>query len=60
VSCAAGEVSAEVFERYRHDTCREASCKPFVIAAIILAARFRGPAAALDRLLQVAPGRRHG
>jgi knotted carbamoyltransferase YgeW len=39
VSCPQGEVSKEVFERYRLDTYREASFKPFVIAAMILMAR---------------------
>ncbi len=47
VSCAAGEVSKAVFERARLDTYREASHKPFVIAAMILATRFPDPAAAL-------------
>jgi knotted carbamoyltransferase YgeW len=40
VSCEAGEVSAPVFERARLDTYREASFKPFAIAAMILATRF--------------------
>lgn len=52
VSCDAGEVSARVFERYRLDTYREAGHKPFVIAAIILAARFPHPAAVLQHCLQ--------
>ncbi len=60
VSCAAGEVTATVFDRYRYDTYREASYKPFVIAAMILATRFRDPAAVLDHCVQVAPSRRHG
>jgi knotted carbamoyltransferase YgeW len=47
VSCKAGEVSASVFERYRLQTYREASHKPFVIAAMILATRFADPAAVL-------------
>jgi len=38
VSCAQGEVSADVFERYRLATYREAGFKPFVIAAMILLA----------------------
>jgi knotted carbamoyltransferase YgeW len=59
VSCAAGEVSASVFDRYRYDTYREASYKMFIIAAMILATRFRDPAAVLDRCLQVSPSRRH-
>jgi knotted carbamoyltransferase YgeW len=60
VSCAAGEVSRDVFERHRLDTYREAGYKPFVVAALILATRFRDPAAALERCIQVAPLRRHG
>ncbi len=39
VSCAQGEVSASVFEKYRIPTYHEASYKPFVIAAMILMAR---------------------
>ena len=41
VSCAQGEVSAGVFEKYRIATYREASFKPFVIAAMILMARVK-------------------
>ena len=41
VSCAEGEVAAGVFERYRLATYREASFKPFVIAAMILMARVK-------------------
>jgi knotted carbamoyltransferase YgeW len=52
VSCAAGEVSASVFERYRLQTYREAGHKPFVIAAMILATRFDDPAATLARLVE--------
>lgn len=39
VSCDAGEVSAEVFERYRIRTYQEASHKPYIIAAMILLTR---------------------
>jgi knotted carbamoyltransferase YgeW len=58
VSCAAGEVSASVFERYRLDTYREAGHKPFVIAAMILATRFKDPAAVLRRCLERGTRRR--
>ncbi|MCH7701061.1 MAG: knotted carbamoyltransferase YgeW [Planctomycetes bacterium] len=51
VSCDAGEVSADVFERARLDTYREAAHKPFVIAAMILLARFEQPADVLGQLL---------
>ncbi|MBI4880229.1 MAG: knotted carbamoyltransferase YgeW [Planctomycetes bacterium] len=51
VSCAEGEVSEEVFDKHRLDTYRQASRKPFVIAAMILLARFENPAAALSGCL---------
>jgi knotted carbamoyltransferase YgeW len=43
VSCAQGEVQDSVFERYRIATYREAGFKPYVIAAMILAAKFASP-----------------
>jgi knotted carbamoyltransferase YgeW len=52
VSCAQGEVSAAVFEKYRIATYREASFKPFVIAAMFFLARVQSPLAALDKLLK--------
>jgi len=47
VSCAEGEVSEAVFEKHRLDTYREASHKPFVIAAMVLLTRFERPAEVL-------------
>ncbi len=58
VSCKAGEVGASVFERYRLQTYREAGHKPFVIAAMILATRFRNPAAVLRGCLERGARRR--
>jgi knotted carbamoyltransferase YgeW len=52
VSCAQGEVSAAVFEKYRIATYREASFKPFVIAAMIFLARVKSPLAALGKLIK--------
>jgi knotted carbamoyltransferase YgeW len=52
VSCAQGEVSAAVFEKYRLATYREASFKPFVIAAMILMARVKDFAGALKRFAE--------
>jgi len=60
VSCAAGEVSRTVFERARLDTYREASYKPFVIAAMILCTRFADPAAVLHNLAADRVPRRKG
>jgi len=52
VSCPQGEVSREVFERYRLETYREASWKPFVIAALIFLTRVPDPRASLRRLAE--------
>jgi knotted carbamoyltransferase YgeW len=52
VSCAQGEVSAGVFEKYRLATYREAGYKPFVIAAMIFLARVQSPLAMLGKLLK--------
>jgi len=43
VSCGQGEVSKEVFERYRLATYREAGYKPFIIAAMIFLSRIKDP-----------------
>lgn len=51
VSCKAGEVAASVFDRYRDDTYREASYKPYIIAAMIVLGKLGAPAAALEGLL---------
>ena len=50
VSCAQGEVSAAVFEKYRIATYREASFKPFVIAAMIFMARVKDFTGVLKKL----------
>jgi knotted carbamoyltransferase YgeW len=50
VSCAQGEVAADVFEQYRIATYREASFKPFIIAAMILMARVENFTGVLKKL----------
>ena len=50
VSCADGEVAASVFDRYRAPLYREASFKPYIIAAMIFLAKMKDPAAALAAL----------
>jgi ornithine carbamoyltransferase len=57
VSCAEGEVAADVFERFRVPLYRQAGYKPYVIAAMILAARTENPAAALSGMLAKAQNR---
>ncbi|MCF7919270.1 MAG: knotted carbamoyltransferase YgeW [Candidatus Cloacimonetes bacterium] len=51
VSCAAGEVSADVFNKYMKETYQQAGFKPFVIAAMILLAKVKNPAEALAELI---------
>ena len=57
VSCEAGEVEASVFERYRIETYKEASWKPWIIASMILARKFADPAAVLANCLSKAQPR---
>ena len=52
VSCKEGEVQDSVFERYRIATYKEASWKPYVIAAMILARKYARPAKVLEQLLK--------
>jgi len=51
VSCEAGEVSAEVFEKYRLLTYKEAGYKPYIIAAMILANKYKDPASVLTKFV---------
>jgi knotted carbamoyltransferase YgeW len=57
VSCAAGEVAAGVFERYRIPTYIQAGFKPYIIAAVMLAARFDDPVKLLRTLKRQASRR---
>ncbi len=41
VSCLQGEVAADVFDKYRIETYKEAGYKPYIIAAMILSSRFK-------------------
>ncbi len=50
VSCGEGEVAASVFDRYRTPLYKEASFKPYVIAAMIFLQRCADPVAALANL----------
>ncbi len=50
VSCAEGEVDASVFDRYRVPLYKEASYKPYIIAAMIFLAKVKDPQAALKAL----------
>lgn len=50
VSCEAGEVEASVFDRYRDPLYKEASFKPYVIAAMILLSKVKNPQEVLAKL----------
>ncbi|HPX29250.1 MAG TPA: knotted carbamoyltransferase YgeW, partial [Sphaerochaeta sp.] len=52
VSCKEGEVEASVFDRYIVPLYKEASYKPYIIAAMIFLARFKDPAAKLEQILE--------
>ena len=50
VSCKEGEVAASVFDRYRTPLYKEASFKPYIIAAMIFLQRCADPEAVLGNL----------
>ena len=50
VSCQAGEVSENVFEKYRIRTYKEAGWKPYIIASMIVNRLFKNPADVLKGL----------
>lgn len=56
VSCEEGEVEASVFDRYRVPLYKEASFKPYIIAAMIFLAKVKDPVAMLRKLSE-APNR---
>jgi len=51
VSCKQGEVAASVFDRYRVPLYKEASFKPYIIAAMIFLSKFKNPAETLQAVL---------
>ncbi len=50
VSCKDGEVAASVFDRYRVPLYKQASFKPYIIAAMIFLAKVKDPQSALKAL----------
>jgi len=50
LSCKAGEISNETFDKHRIDTYIEAGYKPYVIAAMMFANKFKNPGEALERI----------
>ena len=58
VSCEEGEVDASVFDRYRTPLYKQASFKPYIIAAMIFLSKFENPQATLKTLAKVAKQRK--
>lgn len=52
VSCKEGEVDASVFDRYLVPLYKEASFKPYIIAAMIFLAKFSNPSGKLEEILE--------
>ncbi|HBI55417.1 MAG TPA: knotted carbamoyltransferase YgeW, partial [Firmicutes bacterium] len=52
ISCKNGEVEASVFDRYRTPLYKEASFKPYIIAAMIFLAKCKDPQAILKALAE--------
>jgi knotted carbamoyltransferase YgeW len=59
VSCKEGEVDASVFDRYRTPLYKEASYKPYIIAAMIFLAKFKNPQDTLKSLEEASQQRVH-
>ena len=59
VSCKEGEVDASVFDRYRDPLYKQASYKPYIIAAMIFLAKFKDPVATLKALENANKARVH-
>ena len=60
VSCKDGEVEASVFDRYRDPLYKEASYKPYIIAAMILLAKQKDITVTLEALADKATPRHFG
>ncbi|OQB24998.1 MAG: N-acetylornithine carbamoyltransferase [Firmicutes bacterium ADurb.Bin182] len=60
VSCKEGEVAASVFDRYRDPLYKQASFKPYVIAAMIFLAKVKNPQDVLKALEANAKPRWYG
>ena len=50
VSCQQGEVQETVFEKYRIATYKEAGFKPYIIASVMINARFKDPVRLLEKM----------
>ncbi|MCB0549551.1 MAG: knotted carbamoyltransferase YgeW [Phaeodactylibacter sp.] len=58
VSCETGEVEAAVFEKYRIQTYKEASYKPYIIASMMMNMGFADAAEVLEEMWERGRGRK--
>lgn len=58
VSCEVGEVDASVFDRYRKELYKEASYKPYIIAAMVFLSKVKNPQGTLKTLEERASKRK--
>ena len=59
MSCKEGEVDASVFDRYLVPLYKEASFKPYIIAAMIMMSQVKDPVSALRALDAADSSRKH-
>ena len=52
VSCKEGEVEASVFDKFRDDLYKEASYKPYIIAAMIYLAKIKEPVKGIEKMVK--------
>lgn len=52
LSCVNGEVSNEIFDRYRIETYKEAGWKPYIIAAMMFTNKFKNPEETLNEIFK--------
>ena len=52
VSCKEGEVDANVFDKFRDDLYKEASYKPYIIAAMIYLAKIKDPNKGFEKIIK--------
>ncbi|MGL5616656.1 MAG: knotted carbamoyltransferase YgeW [Sarcina sp.] len=57
-SCKEGEVQASVFDRYRDELYKEASFKPYIIAAMIFLSKIKNPQETLEKIEKKAVDRK--
>jgi len=52
ISCSEGEVAASVFDRFRNDLYKQASYKPYIIAAMIYLAKIKDPIKGFEKIIK--------